>query len=99
PALAQAGMRPAEGDRPAREAEQGPVGSRPADPAERIVLTIGVVVALLAVADFVAGAQHRRALGEKEGGQQVALPLRTAKADCYVRRFSLGAAVVAEVLV
>ena len=42
----------------ALDAQAGPI-----DPADLIVLAIGIVVALLAVADFVAGEQHRYALG------------------------------------
>ena len=38
----------------------------PVDPADLIILTISVVVALLAVADFIPGKQHRGALGQKQ---------------------------------
>ena len=45
----------------------------PIDPADLIVLAIGVVVAVLRPAHFVAAADHRHALGQEQGGQQVAL--------------------------
>src|SRR3546814_20059858 len=54
PALAQAGVRLAEGDDLAGEVEQRGIACRPVDPANGIVLAEGVVVALLAVADLVA---------------------------------------------
>lgn len=43
---------------------------RPVQPRDRVVLAIGVVVALLRAAEFVAAQQHRRAVGEQDGGQQ-----------------------------
>jgi hypothetical protein len=45
---------------------------RPVDPAELVVLAVGVVVALLGVAELVAGEQQRDAFGEQQRGQQVA---------------------------
>ena len=52
------------------------LGAFPVDPGQRVVLAVGVVVAILSAAEFITAEQHRHALGEEEGGQQVAfLPL------------------------
>ena len=45
-------------------------GQVPVDPTGRVILTPGVIVALLAAAEFVAGNQHRYPLGEKEDHRQ-----------------------------
>ena len=45
----------------------------PVDPAERIVLSVGIVIALLAAAEFVAGQDHRRALRQQQRRKQIAL--------------------------
>src|SRR5215207_4064409 len=50
-----------------------PCRERPVIPAEIIVLAVGVVVAKLGTADFIAAEKHRRALRQKEGGQKVPL--------------------------
>src|SRR5215203_5250681 len=50
-----------------------PRGERPVIPTEIIVLTVGVVVAALGTAEFVAAEKHRRALRQEEGGQKVPL--------------------------
>ena len=55
------------------EGQQLAVGVRPIEPAGGVVLAIGVVVALLAVADLVAGIEQRRALGQQQGGEHRAL--------------------------
>ena len=54
----------AECNQTAREVEQAAlVGVQvPVEPADLIVLTVGVVVAVLAAAHFVAAKQHRHAL-------------------------------------
>ena len=44
----------------------------PIEPADLVVLAIGVVVAVLGPAEFVAARQHRHALGKKEGGEEIA---------------------------
>ena len=43
----------------------------PVEPGQFVVLAIGVVVALLGAADFVAGQDHRHALGKQQRGQEV----------------------------
>src|SRR6185436_1890049 len=50
----------------------------PFDPADLVVLAISVVVAVLAVADFVAGQQQRHALG-KEKRREMITPKLAAK--------------------
>ena len=49
-----------------------PSPSGPVDPTDLVVLAVGVVVALLGPAEFVAGQHHRRALGEQQRRQHVA---------------------------
>ena len=44
----------------------------PVDPAELVVLAVGVVVAALRAAELVAGEQHRHPLREQERGEEVA---------------------------
>ena len=71
--LAQRGVGGAQGEQPLHTGEQRAVGPRPVQPGRLVVLAVGVVVAALAVAEFVAGEQHRRALGEQQAGEQGAL--------------------------
>src|SRR5690606_8951577 len=68
-ALAQLGPLP-------REACKRPivlVDLVPIEPAERVVLAIHVVVALLCVPVLVAGEQHRGAVRQQQGGEEIAL--------------------------
>ena len=39
------------------------------EPGHFVVLAVGIVVALLGAADFIAGLEHRHALGKEQGGQ------------------------------
>src|ERR1700724_2178521 len=55
----------------------------PVDPADLVVLAVGVVVAGLRVADFVAGQKQRQALRQQQTGKLV-LPKLTAR-RCYRR--------------
>ncbi len=55
------------------EVEQRPVDLVPVHPADLGVLGVGVVVAALGAAHLVAVRQHRHALAEQQGGQEVAL--------------------------
>ena len=57
----------------------------PIEPGDFVVLAIGVVVALLGVADFVAGHEHRHPLREEQRGQEVSL-LLSRKAGSPDRR-------------
>src|ERR1017187_3720793 len=70
----------------------------PADPADLVVLAVGIVVAVLAVADLVAGENQRQALRQQQTGKLV-LPKLTAKC-CYRRIVGRAfiAAIVAVVL-
>ena len=45
---------------------------RPVDPAQLVVLAVGIVVAALGAAEFVAGEQHRHALRQEHRSEQVA---------------------------
>ena len=63
-----------------------------------VVLAVGVVVAALAVAEFVAGGQHRRALRQQQCGQQGALQARAQRLHLGVVGRAFDAAVPAEVV-
>src|ERR1043165_1133647 len=56
------------------------VQMRPVHPAGLIVLTIGIVVAVLAVADFIACKDEGNSMGEHERGQQI-LPQPATRGD------------------
>ena len=77
------------------EVGEAGIGSCPVQPGGVVVLAIGVVVAALAVAELVAGQQHRRALRQQQRGQQHALqpagarPARPGR-RCRLRRRSCG---------
>src|SRR5690606_12370572 len=74
--MAQRRVHPPERDQPPREGEQLLVLLRngvPVDPADLIVLAIGVVVAVLGAAELVARQQERRAVREHQRRQHVAL--------------------------
>src|SRR5258707_9462349 len=53
----------------------------PADPAGLVVLAIGIVVAVLRVADFVAGQNQRQALCQQQTGQLVLAELAAKRRD------------------
>ena len=59
------------------------VEALPADPADLVVLAIGIVVAGLAVADFIAGQNQRQALRQQQTCELV-LPKPASKC-CYRR--------------
>src|SRR5581483_7485620 len=64
-----------------------------------VVLAIGVVVALLGLAEFVAGQQHGRAMGQEQRAQQAALGAPALRFDALVVGRTLGAPVAAVVVV
>ena len=70
----QVRMRLAQSDQPAGEGEQLVLrrGARPVEPEGLVVLAVGVVVAELRSPALVAREQHRDALRQKQGRQQVA---------------------------
>ena len=49
----------------------------PVEPGQLVVLAIGIVIALLTMAEFVAGQEHRHTLGQQQGGHEVAHLLPT----------------------
>ena len=78
-AAMQNGVRLANRDQPARElTKTAALGSDvlPVEPVYRVVLRVGVVVAALGMAEFVAGQDHGRALGEQKRRQEIALLAR-----------------------
>ena len=58
---------------PRDEIDQRRIGIRPVEPGRLVVLGIGIVVAPLRAAEFIAGGQHRRAARQEQRGQQRAL--------------------------
>src|SRR5262249_48543537 len=74
-------------------------GQIPVEPANRVVLTISVVIATLSPGELVAAEQHRRA-GRKEQRTRVVLhELQPEREHAGVGRFALGAAVPGVVVV
>src|SRR5439155_25155433 len=71
----------------------------PVQPGGLVVLTVGVVVAVLGVAQLVAAADHRHALGEEQGGDQIPLLAFAEGAASRIVARPLGAAVPAQVIV
>ena len=65
----------------------------PMDPADLVVLAIGVVVAVLRPAELVAGADHRRALRQDQRGEQIAELTPSQRLNVLVVSRPLGAAV------
>jgi len=80
-----------------REQRAAVVVELPIDPADLVVLTIGVVVALLRPADLVAGAQHGNALREEQDREQVSLLPLAERANRRVVARALDAAIPAPV--
>ena len=72
---------------------------RPIDPADLVVLAIGVVVAALAVADLVAGQDQRHALREQQGGSRLRRCCWRSRGDLRLVGRPLGAAIGAVVVV
>src|SRR5690606_26514509 len=74
-AAAERGVRPAERDGLADEAEERPLAlvEAPVVPIDLVVLGVGVVVALLRPAELVAAEEHGDALREEEGADEGAL--------------------------
>src|SRR5262245_289217 len=65
----------------------------PVKPTDLVVLTIGVVVAVLCPTPLIAAAEHRHALGKKEGREKIA-PLPVAqRIDLQVVGRTFGAAI------
>src|SRR5690242_20161941 len=75
-----------EHDQSAGEGEKRLLSIRevPIEPADIIVLTVGVVISLLRTADFVASADHRDALRQQQRGEHVAFLAGPQLADGWV---------------
>ena len=71
----------------------------PADPADFVVLAIGVVVAVLGVADFIAGQNQRQALRQQQARELVFPKLAAQRDDRRVVGRAFMAAIVAVVVV
>src|SRR5271163_3007937 len=65
----------------------------PIQPRDLIVLTIGIVVAPLRAAEFVASENHRRSLRQQQRGHHVAYLTRAKSIDAFVVRLALDAAI------
>ena len=71
----------------------------PRNPAELVVLTVGVVVAPLSSPELISRRNHRHALGEEQGKKHVAQLPAPAAHHGEVFRWTLSAAVPAVVVV
>src|SRR4051794_14345356 len=83
---------PQSGDR-LGELDQRRVGVGPVDPGDLVVLAVAVVVAALGASEFVAMADHRHALTQQGGGDEVALLLGPQREDLGVVRRPLDTTV------
>ena len=77
----------------------GTAGQRPVDPARRVVLAVGVVVAALRAAELVAAEQQRDPFGQQQRGEEVAPLARPQGEHRGVVGRALDAAVPAAVVV
>src|ERR1700761_7106335 len=71
----------------------------PTDPADLAVLAISIVVAVLRVADLVAGPQQRHALCEKQTGELVLAQLAAQRDDSGIVGRAFDPAIVAVIVV
>ena len=81
------------GKQPAGEGRQARVGARPVDRGDRVVLRIGVVVAVLAEAQLRSHRQHRRAAGDREQREKIALVAAARRKDRGIVRRPFDAVV------
>ncbi len=86
-------------DERAHEGKQLRIGPRPIEPGQLIVLRIGVVVALLAAAELIAGREHERSARQEQARQQRAQVTRPRGLDGLIRAFAFGAVVPGEIVV
>ena len=77
--------------------QQFGIGRRPVQPGDFVVLGIGVVVAVLGLAEFGAHRQHGRAARQQQGGEQGALVALAGGADRWVFAGAFGAVVPGKV--
>src|SRR5581483_11705059 len=71
----------------------------PADPADLIVLAIGIVVAGLRVGDLVAGEDQRQALRQQQCGERILAKLPAQRDDIGIVGRSLMTAIIAVIVV
>jgi uncharacterized membrane protein len=83
-----------ESDRGLAEIQERVVEAVPVGPPHRIVLAIGIVVALLAIAELVAAEQHRHALAEHQRRDHVAPAAVSGGKDASVVGRAFGAHIV-----
>ena len=74
-------------------------GLRPVHPADLVILAIGVIVAVLAVADLVARQQQRHALREKQAGKLIALAPPAHRENGRIVGCAFDAAIDAQIVV
>src|SRR5215472_13203195 len=65
----------------------------PVEPADLVVLAIGIVVAVLRPAPLIAAAEHRHALRKKEGSQEIPTLPVTQRVDLRIIRRSFDTAI------
>src|SRR5207245_4841749 len=92
PPLKRGVPRPEMGE-PRHELQELLVRVLPIEPADLVVLAIGVVVPLLRATDFVAGQQHRDALREQQRREEVPLLACSQAVDRRIVRRSLDTTV------
>lgn len=97
---AQGGVTLAEVDHPSSEgAEVGICGDKlPIEPADRVVLNVGVVVALLCSPALITCQQHGNALGKKQYSEEVTYLSRAQRLYCRICGGTLDPVVVADVV-
>ena len=75
------------------------LGDVPVEPTDLIVLAVGVVITVLRAAHLITAEQHRNALREKEGRDEVSLHSFARAKDAYRLGWTFGAPVAAVVVV
>src|SRR5262245_14386289 len=71
----------------------------PVEPGQRVILAIGIVIALLTMAELIAGEEHRYPLRQQQGGHEVARLLPTQGLHGRLIRRTLNATVPAIVVI
>ena len=94
-------LRLAQAQQLAGKIEEGALfsGEIPIEPGHRRILAIGIVIAVLRLAEFITGQQHRHALGKEERGEEIALLPRPQGVDACVGCWALEAAVPTLIIV
>ena len=71
----------------------------PIQPADLVILTVGVVIPLLSVANLIPGQQHGNSLRKQKGGNKVSRLLQAAGIHRRILGWTLSAAVPAPVII